>query len=262
MKKKEITKTDVSSKRVLGDEWKDWNQELLEKETEAPAGLFIKISVLSMLVFIALVFFIWFMISPRLNSISFFVGSSFKWSTVAIVLIFVMWSLIIMLEILFSIHVPFIAKTHALFIKIYFTIGKEIRKILHIDRDLFCNSFVKVSNYLLGEMKNRNLRKTVVLLPRCLKKEVREELMLSSKEKDVPAFVVGGGEQARRIIEKEKPDSVIAVACERDLVAGINDISGKIAVIGIPNKRPEGPCTNTSVDMEQFKKALKAFSIL
>ena len=156
------------------------------------------------------------------------------------------------MEILFCRQIPILAKTHAIFIRIFYPFGNRLSKIFRIDRDVFSNSFVKVSNFLVGESKSKQAKKTLILLPRCLKKEVKQKILVLTKEKNIPVFTVGGGEQARGILEKERPDSVIAVACERDLVAGIQDVSRKLAVIGIPNKRPNGPCKDTCIDIKQF----------
>ena len=45
------------------------------------------------------------------------------------------------------------------------------------------------------------------------------------------------------------------MACERDLTSGIADV-GNIPVIGIINDRPNGPCYNTVVDINEFKRGL------
>ncbi|MBC7075448.1 MAG: DUF116 domain-containing protein, partial [Syntrophomonadaceae bacterium] len=52
------------------------------------------------------------------------------------------------------------------------------------------------------------------------------------------------------------PRGVVAVACERDLSAGIHDM-GVLPVIGVLNCRPNGPCINTDVDVEAVEEALK-----
>ena len=66
-----------------------------------------------------------------------------------------------------------------------------------------------------------------------------------------------GGDEARSIIRGERPDAVIGIACERDLISGINDIAGDIPVLAVPNRRPEGPCQNTSVDMEELDDIIR-----
>jgi len=72
-------------------------------------------------------------------------------------------------------------------------------------------------------------------------------------------YVAGGGNQARKLIKEKKPEAVIGIACERDLVTGISDIGEKLQVIGLPNTRPEGPCHNTVTDLDAFKRSLVFF---
>jgi hypothetical protein len=68
-----------------------------------------------------------------------------------------------------------------------------------------------------------------------------------------------GGNVARKIIRKTKPRAIVAVACERDLVSGIQDVAPKIPVLGICNSRPAGPCKDTVVDLDEFRDALDMF---
>jgi hypothetical protein len=48
------------------------------------------------------------------------------------------------------------------------------------------------------------------------------------------------------------------VACERDLSSGIQD-SYPLPVFGIINRRPNGPCYDTQVDLEKVEQALTIF---
>ena len=50
---------------------------------------------------------------------------------------------------------------------------------------------------------------------------------------------------------------IIAIACERDLLSGFKDVNTHIPVIGFPNRRPEGPCKNTCVDLDRIEDAVK-----
>jgi hypothetical protein len=61
---------------------------------------------------------------------------------------------------------------------------------------------------------------------------------------------------ALRLVRDTKPDVIIAVACERDLLSGIRDIY-PMPVIGIRNTRPEGPCRNTRVDCGAVEDTVK-----
>jgi hypothetical protein len=75
------------------------------------------------------------------------------------------------------------------------------------------------------------------------------------EETGVKAVIVTGGTAARNSIAREKPEMVLSVACERDLAIGISDVSS-IPVLGVLNSRPNGPCVNTTVDVEQLREKL------
>ncbi len=61
---------------------------------------------------------------------------------------------------------------------------------------------------------------------------------------------------ARKIIVEHKPQAVIAVACERELVSGIQDCY-PLPVYGILNQRPHGPCTDTWADIARLERAIE-----
>jgi hypothetical protein len=71
--------------------------------------------------------------------------------------------------------------------------------------------------------------------------------------------IVSGGTLARRIVLEKKPDFILAVACERDLVSGVRD-THPLPVFCILNDRPQGPCINTSLPLEMMEKALRRFT--
>lgn len=76
-------------------------------------------------------------------------------------------------------------------------------------------------------------------------------------EKGLQVRVVTGGTAARNIVEKLKPKIILSVACERDLLSGIVDVK-KIPVLGVLNKRPNGPCFNTTVDLDKIEEKLES----
>jgi hypothetical protein len=139
-------------------------------------------------------------------------------------------------------------------------------------------SFIEVNNQLLLsqkiELQNNNL---LILAPHCLQKAdcpykitvnianchrcgrcpINNLIKLSEKYK-VSLAVVTGGTLARKIIKELKPKLVIAIACERDLTSGIQDMY-PLPVLGILNERPYGPCFNTEVNLEKVESALKHF---
>lgn len=116
--------------------------------------------------------------------------------------------------------------------------------------------------------------KLLVLLPRCIQhSECAQQLMddvancrrcgkcaiarlLDLMEKHAfTMVVVAGGERAKEIVGDLAPSGVIAVACENELVKGLQAIS-KIPVIAVPNIRPNGPCKDTVIDLEEFERIL------
>ncbi|MBN1894995.1 DUF116 domain-containing protein [bacterium] len=142
-------------------------------------------------------------------------------------------------------------------VRTFLPAARFIARPLGIAQDRVFNSFVKMHNAaVLARIHPGHAHKRLVLLPRCLEKSVRESVIRLCEKHNVPFRIAEGGEKAREWIRLIGPDSVIAAACERDLVGGILDISGRIPVIGIPNRRPQGPCRNTVLDLGEFEKAL------
>jgi hypothetical protein len=74
----------------------------------------------------------------------------------------------------------------------------------------------------------------------------------------VSMAVATGGTLARKIVVEKKPDLIIGVACERDLTSGIQD-TYPIPVYGILNRRPNGPCFDTDVDLDRVEEGIRNF---
>lgn len=72
----------------------------------------------------------------------------------------------------------------------------------------------------------------------------------------VKAKIATGGTLARKFLKETKPKLVIAVACERDLVAGIYD-AFPMSVYGVFNKKINGPCFNTDLSIQEIENVLK-----
>jgi hypothetical protein len=70
--------------------------------------------------------------------------------------------------------------------------------------------------------------------------------------------MVTGGSLAQRLIKVQKPDAVVAIACERELVAGLR-ASWSVPTIAVNNGRPDGPCVNTVVDEQKLADAVRQF---
>jgi hypothetical protein len=91
----------------------------------------------------------------------------------------------------------------------------------------------------------------------CGKCEIKDLIELSDQY-HLKIAVATGGTLARRIVLENRPEAIVAVACELDLTTGIQD-TYPIPVIGILNERPNGPCINTKVNIEKVRRAILDF---
>ena len=65
-----------------------------------------------------------------------------------------------------------------------------------------------------------------------------------------------GGTLARQTVKNIRPKAVLAIACERDLTSGIQDVY-PLPAVGVMNIRPYGPCYNTRVDMALVRQEIE-----
>ncbi len=89
---------------------------------------------------------------------------------------------------------------------------------------------------------------------RCGKCDIGELLGLAQR-RGVQYCVASGGRQAVAMVRRKDVKVVIAVACHKELAAGILAALPK-PVIAIPNMQPCGPCKDTKVDMTAVDAAL------
>jgi len=133
-----------------------------------------------------------------------------------------------------------------------------VGRVFGISKEKLTNSFLKVHNIIIGSKPVRTEpKKLLLLLPRCLTKETNIRLRKLRNEYDFQMATVGGGSEARLKIREIRPKVIIAIACERDLLSGFKDVNTHIPVIGFPNRRPEGPCKNTCIEISQIENAIK-----
>ena len=248
--------------RKLGDEWLEWHGELTEADKNANTGkrtflalLFLTISLLCILTYV-----VWYMISPRL--------AQFHPALPALIAVMMMifwsglilWFFMIVLSILtakdFSLNLGKMEISLTKIVPLVLKLGNE----LGVSMDRMANSFVKVRNALLRtNVKHVNPDQLLILLPRCLQNTLQKKLSAFARVEGIHIATVAGGEKAREVVRQLKPRAVIGVACERDLLSGIQEVAEKIQVIGIPNTRPEGPCKNTLIDIREFEYAVQTF---
>jgi len=148
--------------------------------------------------------------------------------------------------------------------------------VLGLDKEKVQNSFVQISNKLIDpEDLTVNPDDILILMPHCIQRadcsyRVTSDLdncqrcgncqvdpIIALQEKyGVHVSFATGGTLARKIIKEIRPKAIIAVACERDLSSGIQDVY-PLPVIGVINLRPNGPCYNTKVELDKLESAVK-----
>jgi len=256
-------KKDVKPDRKLGDEWLDWDGDIrkYQGEINERKRLFFAFALLSIFLLAVLGFIVWYLITPRLASIHYllpyFVGGAMAAGFALICL----WFAFLTLSVLLGRDLVIYWGKRKVSLNPFLPVVVGLGKFFGISRDRMGSSFVKASNALLQVTYARWFRskRLLLLLPRCLEKSIIKELRQLAAEYGVKLAIVGGGEKAREVISNERPDAVIGVACERDLVLGIKDVLPKVPVIGIANKRPNGPCKDTLVDVEDVEQAIRFF---
>ena len=160
-------------------------------------------------------------------------------------------------------------------IKLLFPVAVRIGKVFGIKRRQLEGSFIAVSNLIFMKSGIKvPAKRLLVLSPHCLQltscphKITRDpnnckrcggcnvgDLMKLADELGFTFFVATGGTLARQVVMKIRPQAVLAIACERDLMSGIQDVY-PLPAVGVLNIRPNGPCNNTRVDMDEVRRVL------
>lgn len=163
-------------------------------------------------------------------------------------------------------------------INLLFPLAIMLGKVFDIEKERIERSFIEVSNHLVKQKGVRvKPEQLLILTPHCIQldtcphKITRQvenckkcgqcqvgEILTLTETLGVHFAIVTGGTLARQVIKQLRPKAVLAIACERDLTSGIQDVF-PLPVIGVLNQRPCGPCCNTRVDMAEVKRAIEQF---
>jgi len=100
----------------------------------------------------------------------------------------------------------------------------------------------------------RKITRDVRECRRCGRCKVKDILDLADKY-GVRCAVATGGRLAVELARDRGVKAVLAVACEKELQAGMAAIFPKPA-LGVINLRPNGPCTDTDVDLAEVDRTL------
>lgn len=171
---------------------------------------------------------------------------------------------------------PLTRELRAVALKFFLPLMELLGHILRIPRDRIRHAFVHTNNALLhAEKQIYTPENILVLVPHCLQKHhcpyrVTNNLSncrdcgacaVSGLKRLADAYgvhvaLVTGGSLARRLVLERRPRCIVAVACERDLTSGIQDVA-PMPVLGVFNTRPFGPCIDTEVALPEVEAALR-----
>jgi hypothetical protein len=240
--------------------------------------LFVGLLVFTCLILFVLIFLLWYVPMVGLKNIH----PSFPllYSSVLAVFAVLMLSggLLLVFTIFMGKDIFLSQKLRGIVAKVLFPFMILMGRLVGVSRERVQQSFIELNNHLVLSNHHRTRpNKLLILLPHCIqdfdcqvkitgnirnckgcgKCEIKDLIELSDQYQ-VKIAVATGGTLARRIIVDNRPEAIVAVACELDLTSGIQD-TYPIPVIGILNERPNGPCINTKVDIQKVKQAILDF---
>ena len=240
--------------------------------------IFIGLLVVTCLILFFLIFMLWYVPMVGLRNIHPSLPLLFTLVLAIVVFLMLSGGLLLVFTILRGKDIFLSHKLRGLVAKVLFPFMILMGKLLGVSKEKVKQSFIELNNHLVRSNTNRTRPdRLLVLLPHCIqnfecqikitgnvknckgcgKCEIKDLIELADQYQ-VRIAVATGGTLARRIIVENKPEAIVAVACELDLTSGIQD-SYPIPVIGILNERPYGPCINTRVDIQKVKEAILDF---
>ncbi len=246
--------------RKLGDEWTDWNGETGSGDLEADerGSTFVVLGGAVLLLLLVALNILWDLVKPRIEQLSPSAPGILQWC-VGGFCVFVL--LVVSVE---GISVGRFKKSLLPYVwaekplLALFPWSVWLGRKCGLSRDRVANSFIKVHNLLLrAHADELNTERLLVLLPRCLEKGIRKEVLDRTEKLAAKTVTASGGEEARKAICECRPTLILAIACERDLISGLKDVAEKIPVFALPNRRPQGPCKNTRVALDELDDTLR-----
>lgn len=217
----------------------------------------------------------WYFIAPRLVMIHPLLPKIVGWVVVLFLGIVCIEVILLVLSTLLEKNLLFPKNVKQLIISFLFPILMILGRMVGLSKQTIRKSFISVNNALVRAVKNEvSAKRILILLPQCLqntncKRRITVDInnctacgqctigdiIALGQKYNAKITVATGGTLARKVVVETRPTAILAVACDRDLTSGIQ-YTHRIPTLGILNKRPEGPCVNTSVDIAEMEKAL------
>jgi uncharacterized protein len=249
--------------RRLGDAWRHWDAArdgLAVEYRDGPALCLLLQTALAVLLAAACAFAIW-VAEPRLGAVG-LDGGALRWMRAAVAAV--------VLAPVFSLWAVAggwrprgaVARGLRAVALSGYPPASLLGRALRISPDRLGHSFLELANRLASRASGAAARGLLLLAPRCLRADQMRELRALAAAAGVEFTVVGGGEEARATIAEIDPAGVLAIACERDLVTGVREIAPARPVLTLANRRPEGPCRNSEIDLDRARALLDELQAL
>lgn len=194
-------------------------------------------------------------------------------------ILLVLWvSVALVLQVLFGRDLLCFKRMRGVTVRLFLPLMTLVGRALGMSKDMVRSSFIQVNNELVvSRGRTYAPEELLLLMPHCLQNsdcgikltyDVRkcarcakcpiEQLIALSDKYGIDLAIASGGSIARSIIVRKRPKLILAVACERDLASGVQDIY-PLPAFGVMNTRPFGPCINTQVSLQELEKAIRTF---
>ncbi|MGH7559645.1 MAG: DUF116 domain-containing protein [Gemmatimonadales bacterium] len=247
--------------RRLGHEWDEWDGGTLENsgDFDAPPGLFLRWAAGWIAMVAAAAGAVVLLVAPRLSLLSPHLSGWLLTGLAALAALALLWWCTIALSIAIDrVLLPEHLAERGPLLPLMRRVSNLARRFGQ--RDRVENAAIKVFDRLALARKRRvSGRELLLLIPRCLAKEMLEGVLGVARRYEVPVFVATRGQLARRVIRERRPKAVVAVACERDMVTGLHDVAGKVPVLGLTLTLPDGPCKDTRLDLGRLEEFVRSY---
>ena len=249
--------------RRLGHEWDEWDGRPLPNagNFDAAPRLFFLWSLGWLASTTTLLVLLVLLLAPRIDLLRAGLSTAIGWAIAAAAALALLWWGLLGAS--FALRSPFLPERLAERGPLLFLMRRVSRLAGRFGRrDQVENASVKVYDRLALSRKRKVSRgELLLLIPRCLAKDILEGVLRVAGRYQIPVFVATRGQLARRVIRERRPRAVVAVACERDMVSGLHDVAGKVPVLGLTLTLPSGPCKDTRVDLGLLEEWVKAYVV-
>ena len=249
----------IETDRRLGHEWDEWDGKPLPQQGDfsAEPGLFFGFGALTLGVSMAVVSGALYLLAPRIAQLAPRVPA-ILWIVLGIsAAVSWVWFLLVVVSHYIKVNLlPERLLERGPFLRLMNLTSYVARPFGQ--RDRVEHAGIDAYNaYALRRGRKFGRGELLVLIPRCLSKETLDGVLGIAGRYDVPVFVATRGQLARRAIRERRPRAVVAVACERDMTTGLRDVAGKLPVLGLTMRLPNGPCRDAVVDLDVMETWVK-----